>query len=331
MSQFQSSAAHSIWTTAETEAMIKWLEEPENLRKTKKGSGITKKQVVKEIAAKIPTKPEVKVGYKYDNLLKSYREAVKMNNQSGWGLSAEDLSEGKRTLRGIFGNHPNIRPPAQYDSGLSPNEVALAVDRLLGVMDRLTAEDENEWEEIEDNSERSIVVEGSKGNERDGLVEGDNEWECITQRAKVGGEESQRELEGGTSSAIRTGEKHSFPQRLEDDEDDEVGCGGGRNTRKKRQGGGGAALVDAVTVLASVKTEGENKKFEFLNHHLQQQGELRREELKLEQERLALDKEKAKAEQQKTELLMLQLRASMGVSHRQSTGIGLDTEVLGDS
>ncbi|RPA93178.1 hypothetical protein L873DRAFT_1793810 [Choiromyces venosus 120613-1] len=262
-----------------------------------------------------------------------------MNNQSGWGLSAEDLSEG------IFGNHPNIHPPAQYDSGSSPNEAALAVDRLLGVMDRLTAEDENEWEEIEDNSERSIVVEGSKGNERDGLVERDNEWECITQRAKVGGEESQRELEGGerirgserqtqrsgTSSAIRTGEKHSFPQRLEDDENDEVGCGGGRNTRKKRQGGGGAALVDAVTVLASVKTEGENKKFEFLNHHLQQQGELRREELKLEQERLALDKEKAKAEQQKTELLMLQLRASMGVSHRQSTSIGLDTEVLGDS
>jgi len=79
--------AHSVWTQSEQEQLIQWLEEPENLRKTKKGSGISKKTIIAEIAILIPTKPAVKVGYKYDNLMKSYREAVKLNNQSGWGLS----------------------------------------------------------------------------------------------------------------------------------------------------------------------------------------------------------------------------------------------------
>ena len=98
----QGPTPHSVWITSETEALIAWLEEPENLRKTKKGSGVSKKQIIKEMAAKIPTKPEIKVGYKYDNLLKSYREAVKLNSQSGWGLSMGDLDEGKKSLRGSF-------------------------------------------------------------------------------------------------------------------------------------------------------------------------------------------------------------------------------------
>jgi len=92
---------HLVWTISETEALITWLEKPEKLRKTKKGSGVSKKQIIKEIAAKIPTTPEVKVGYKYDNLLKSYREAVKLNSQTGWGLSMGDLDEGRKSLRGM--------------------------------------------------------------------------------------------------------------------------------------------------------------------------------------------------------------------------------------
>ena|ERR1700759_325909 len=92
---------HAIWTREETEKLVQWLEEPDNLRKIKKGSGVSKKQIINEIAARISTKPTVKIGYKYDNLLKSYREAVKLNSQSGWGLTATDLDEGKRGLRGM--------------------------------------------------------------------------------------------------------------------------------------------------------------------------------------------------------------------------------------
>jgi len=63
---------HSVWTQTEQEQLIQWLEDPENLRKTNKGSGVSKKAIISEIAAQIPTKPPVKVSYKYDNLMKSY-------------------------------------------------------------------------------------------------------------------------------------------------------------------------------------------------------------------------------------------------------------------
>ncbi|RPA96056.1 hypothetical protein L873DRAFT_1260435 [Choiromyces venosus 120613-1] len=89
---------NSIWTKDETEKILQWLEDPENLEKIKKGSEITKKLVITEIAALIPTKDPVKVGYKYDNLLKSYRAAAKLNSQTGWGLSQLDLVEGKKSL-----------------------------------------------------------------------------------------------------------------------------------------------------------------------------------------------------------------------------------------
>jgi len=52
--------------------LIEWLEEPENLRKIKKRSGISKKQIISEIASKIPTKAALNVGYKDDYLLKAY-------------------------------------------------------------------------------------------------------------------------------------------------------------------------------------------------------------------------------------------------------------------
>ncbi|RPA90912.1 hypothetical protein L873DRAFT_370788 [Choiromyces venosus 120613-1] len=92
-------ADHVIWTASETEQLIGWLEDPENMRKIRKGSRVTKKQVIGEITLRIPTKPAVKVGYKYNNLLKAYREAIKLNSQSGWGLTQGDLDEGKKALR----------------------------------------------------------------------------------------------------------------------------------------------------------------------------------------------------------------------------------------
>ncbi|RPA97590.1 hypothetical protein L873DRAFT_1844779 [Choiromyces venosus 120613-1] len=93
---------HSVWTQTEQEELIQWLEEPHNLQKIKKGSGISKKAIIVEIATRIPSKPAVKVGYKYDSLLKSYRAAAKLNNQSGWGLSEGDLNTGRRYLRGTY-------------------------------------------------------------------------------------------------------------------------------------------------------------------------------------------------------------------------------------
>ncbi|KAG0126310.1 hypothetical protein HOY82DRAFT_542698 [Tuber indicum] len=183
--------AHSIWSTEETEALIEWLEEPANLRKAKKGSGVVKKQIVKEIVAKITTKPEVKVGYKYDNLLKSYREAVKMNSQSGWGLSGEDLDEGKKTLRekilsrcpfffrleAIFGNHPNIRPPAHYNSGSNLEEAASAVKRLLDVIGSGREDEDIEEEENEVGCEERSLNEKGKGKEIQAEEEGISQYE----------------------------------------------------------------------------------------------------------------------------------------------------------
>jgi len=95
---------HSIWTEIENEQLMQWLEDPENLRKMKKGSGVSKKALIAEISLQIPTKPTIKVGYKYDNLLKSYRAAAKLNNQSGWGLTEKDMDEGRRSLRGMYIN-----------------------------------------------------------------------------------------------------------------------------------------------------------------------------------------------------------------------------------
>lgn len=130
----------------------------------------------------------------------------------------------------------------------------------------------------------------------------------------------QRATESNISSSIRSGPKRGFPRLLEEEEEEDYQHGGGGRNPKKKKGSGGA-LVDAVSILASAKIEGEEKKFEFLNRHMVQQGELRREELQLEREKLALEKEKAKAEQQKTELLFLQLRSSMtaNTQHRPGT------------
>ncbi|RPA93803.1 hypothetical protein L873DRAFT_1846983 [Choiromyces venosus 120613-1] len=305
--------AHSVWMVGETEALIEWLEEPENLRKMKKGSEVTKKQIVKEIAAKISTKPEVKVGYKYDNLLKSYCEAAKLNNQSGWGLSMEDLDEGKKTLRekllsrcpyffrleAIFGNCPNIRPLAQYDSDLCSSEATAAVERLLSIMGN-TIGDEQDLQERNNNSEgeeglrswrRSTggrdgevdLIERDLRGERESEVPiGEEELVVVseTRRAESHGDRPREKYErlnqntlepslvkqssqASTSSAIKHKEKCKFPKSLEDDEEEDGGGGSGRNPRKKK--GSGGALVDAVTILASAKMEGEEKNFDKKN------------------------------------------------------------------
>lgn len=92
-------------------------------------------------------------------------------------------------------------------------------------------------------------------------------------------------------------------------------------------------MVEAVGILASTKAEGDERKFEFLDKHLEQQGELRRQEIGLEREKLELERERARAEQRRTDLLILQLRASMegrykgkqrSQSNERDIGSGLD-------
>jgi len=63
--------------------------------------------------------------------------------------------------------------------------------------------------------------------------------------------------------------------------------GVGRSSKRKKEGS--ETLIDAVTILASAKTDGEEKKFDFLNRHLVQQGDFRRAELELEREKLAIE------------------------------------------
>lgn len=95
------------WSKSEIEQIVLWLEDPIKLRRTQKGSGETKKHWISLIASTIPSRSEAQVGYKYDNLKKSYREALRLADQSGWGLGEEDLINGNTlSLRGKW--KPNL-------------------------------------------------------------------------------------------------------------------------------------------------------------------------------------------------------------------------------
>ena len=114
------------------------------------------------------------------------------------------------------------------------------------------------------------------------------------------------------TSAIRGTKRRRFAEMLEEEDleaNSSTGRGAGRPTPQKK--GKSTALIDAVSILASAKSEGETRKFDFLSEHLQQQGELRRQELELERERLAIEREKNTVEQKRTEMMMMQLEASL--------------------
>ena len=115
------------------------------------------------------------------------------------------------------------------------------------------------------------------------------------------------------TSAIRGTKRRRFAEMLEEEDleaNSSTGRGAGRSTPQKK--GKSTALIDAVSILASAKSEGKTRKFDFLSEHLQQQGELRRQELELEleRERLAIEREKNTVEQKRTEIMMMQLEAS---------------------
>lgn len=104
---------------------------------------------------------------------------------------------------------------------------------------------------------------------------------------------------------------------IEDDENAEASGIVGASRKKRSQS---TALVDAVSILAAAKAEGEEKKFEFLAQHLQQQGELRHRELELEREKLEIERERNQAEQRRSELMLLQLQASFRAGTMGSKG-----------
>ena len=108
---------------------------------------------------------------------------------------------------------------------------------------------------------------------------------------------------------------------IEEDENDDDGRAlrgiGGPGRNKKSAS---SALIDAVSILATAKTTGEERKFDLFSEHLQQQSELRRRELDLERQRLDLEREKTAMEQQKTNLMMRRLEASIRMGIRQTQG-----------
>jgi len=82
-------------------------------------------------------------------------------------------------------------------------------------------------------------------------------------------------------------------------------------TRAKKAASSSTPLIDVVSILASAKSTGEQRKFDFLTEQLQQQREFRWRELDLERERLELERKKTEMEQRKTELMMKQLEESV--------------------
>jgi len=93
---------------------------------------------------------------------------------------------------------------------------------------------------------------------------------------------------------------------IEDQDDDgDFGTKRGISGPAKNKKGASTALIGAVSILASAKSDEEERKYTFLGEHLQQQGELRQKELDLERERLEMEREKNRMEERRTPPLSL--------------------------
>ena len=98
---------------------------------------------------------------------------------------------------------------------------------------------------------------------------------------------------------------------IEDEDDDrDFGTKRGISGPAKKKKGASTALIDAVSILASAKSDEEERKYTFLGEHLQQQVELRQKELDLERERLEIEREKNRMEERRTKLMMRQMEAT---------------------
>ena len=82
--------------------MVQWLEEPSNQAMLKRGSGYTKKAALASLVSRLPGRTSQQVVDKYNNTKRSYTKAAQMTDQSGCGLTENDLAEGKTTTRSVY-------------------------------------------------------------------------------------------------------------------------------------------------------------------------------------------------------------------------------------
>jgi len=92
---------------------------------------------------------------------------------------------------------------------------------------------------------------------------------------------------------------------IEDQDDNgDFGTKRGISGSAKKKKGAPMALIDTVSILASAKSEEEERKYTFLGEQLQQQGELRQKELDLERETLEIEREKNRMEERRTHITL---------------------------
>jgi len=121
---------------------------------------------------------------------------------------------------------------------------------------------------------------------------------------------------------MRRTQKGNFTEMIDDDEDDvdtNAPCSKVPSSQKIK--GTSSALIHAVSIIAAAKSEGKERKFQFLGKHLKQQGELWQKELELEPERLEIEREKNKGEPRRMKLIMMQLQGSLEVRSRNRRSV----------
>src|SRR5690348_4559416 len=110
--------SYSIWSDAETDALLEWLSVPDNYRTYCTG---TKTKAYAAIAEVLKTKSREQVENKLEKLLRDYKSAIDWKNAIGRGVeeAGGTIKAGlnKRCARfaeinAIFGTRPNLNPPS---------------------------------------------------------------------------------------------------------------------------------------------------------------------------------------------------------------------------
>ncbi|RPA96671.1 hypothetical protein L873DRAFT_1845261 [Choiromyces venosus 120613-1] len=310
------------WSKSEIEQIVLWLEDPIKLRRTQKGSGETKKHWISAIASTIPSRSEAQVGYKYDNLKKSYREALKLADQSGCGLGEEDLVNGNTLslrdklekkcpffarLDAIWGTRPNFRPPSLFSSGSSSQETAAAADTLINtlqsVQNAIKIDDDedinkNNAAEVELQSEiaysglSSVAHEsfdmGPTRSKPSSIALGElGAHHTSTSNTYEPSPSTLHPLPTSSWEARNGKKKREFPVLEEEDDED----------RKRRKKKSSTSLGDAIAAMAE-------KKYDFLEKQLVQQSEIRKEELKLERKKMEIREKELELETNRWNVMM---------------------------
>ena len=125
---------------------------------------------------------------------------------------------------------------------------------------------------------------------------------------------SARTLVRLSTLRIQSSRKHHLPEmHEEDDNDGDAGSMRGIVGPVRNKSDGSTALINAVSIQATAKTESQGCKYDILSEQMQQQGQLCHRELDLEQEWFKLEREKAALEERKTTSMIRQLEASIRI------------------